>query len=102
MVTGWKEGTGESATGGGALALILALSAMGLRGGPPWRAWLTVVAVAGALATLGPYGGPLLWARCVPGWTATLGPMEPAFSWQVRADGHLRDGDGGASRRVGP
>ncbi|WP_435018172.1 hypothetical protein TA3x_000118 [Tundrisphaera sp. TA3] len=80
----------------GGLALVLALSALGMRGGPPWRAWLSVVAIAGALAALGPYGGPLMWARYVPGWAATLGPPEPAFSWQVRTDGHLRDGDGGA------
>ena len=29
MLTGWKEGTGESATGGGALALVLALAVAG-------------------------------------------------------------------------
>ena len=31
----------------------------------------------------------------MPGWSAALGPIEPPFAWQVRTDGHLRDGDGG-------
>lgn len=80
----------------GGLTLVLASAGAGVRGGPPWRAWLSVVAVASLLAALGYYTSPLLWARCVPGWDSVLGPIEPPFSWQVRTDGHLRDGDGGA------
>jgi hypothetical protein len=79
----------------GGLTLVLAAAGAGMRNGPPWRAWLTVVAVVSLLASLGYYTGPPLWARCVPGWSSTLGPLEPPFSWQVRNDGHLRDGDGG-------
>ena len=79
----------------GGLTLVLASAAAGLRGGPPWRAWLSVVAVVSLLAALGYYASPLLWARCVPGWDSALGPLEPPFSWQVRTDGYLRDGDGG-------
>jgi hypothetical protein len=79
----------------GGLTLVLATASAGVRGGAPWRAWLTVVAVVSLLAALGYYTGPLLWARCVPGWSSALGPLEPPFSWQVRNDGHLRDGDGG-------
>lgn len=79
----------------GGLPLILAAAAFGVRGGPPWRAWLSLVAVASLLAAIGYYGSPLLWARCVPGWASKLGPLEPPFGWQVRTDGYLRDGDGG-------
>ncbi len=77
------------------LTLVLAAAGFGLRNGPPWRAWFSALAIISLLASLGYYGSPLLWARCVPGWEAFLGPLEPAFSWKVRTDGHLRDGDGG-------
>ena len=40
MLTGWKEGTGESATGGGALALILALAVAGAAVYGASGAWL--------------------------------------------------------------
>lgn len=80
----------------GGLTLVLAAVAAASRGGPPWRAWLSVVAVVSLVTALGYYGGPLLWARCVPGGESLLGPREPAFVWQIRTDGHLRDGDGGA------
>ena len=40
MVTGWKEGAGESATGGGALALILALAVAGAAVYGASGAWL--------------------------------------------------------------
>jgi hypothetical protein len=53
------------------------------------------VAIVSLLAALGYYTSPILWARCVPGWERTLGPLEPTSSWQVRTDGFLRDGDGG-------
>lgn len=79
----------------GWLTIVLALSAFGVRKGPPWRVWLSVVAVVSFLGALGYYGGPLLWARLVPGLSSVLGPVEPAFGWQVRADGYMRDGDGG-------
>ena len=79
----------------GGLTLVLASAAAGFRGGPPWRIWLSAVAVVSLLAAIGYYGSPLLWARCVPGWAAALGPLEPAFTWQLRTDGCLRDGDGG-------
>ena len=87
--------SGHASAGSDTPVGVLASAAAGFRGGPPWRAWLSVVAVASLLAALGYYGSPLLWARCVPGATSALGPLEPAFSWKVRTDGHLRDGDGG-------
>jgi hypothetical protein len=81
----------------GGLTLVLAAAGGGFRarGLAPWQRWLSVVAVVCVLAALGYHASPLLWARCVPGWSSALGPLEPAFSWQVRTDGSLRDGDGG-------
>jgi hypothetical protein len=79
----------------GALTLLLAAAAAGLRGGPPWRAWLTCVAVVSLLASLGAYTSPLFWARTVPGWSAFLGPLEGPVIPRFRTDGFLRDGDGG-------
>jgi hypothetical protein len=80
----------------GGLTLVLASAAAGFGGGPAWRTWLSGVAVVSLLAGLGYYASPVLWARCVPGWAAALGPLEPPFTWQLRTDGSLRDGDGGA------
>lgn len=78
----------------GWLTIVLALSTLGVRKGPPWRVWLSVVAVISFLGALGYFGGPLVWARLMPGLSSVLGPVEPAFGWQVRADGYMRDGDG--------
>jgi hypothetical protein len=50
----------------GGLALVLALSGAGWRHGPPWRAWLTTVALVALVASFGKYGGPLWWARGGP------------------------------------
>ena len=79
----------------GGLTLVLAVSASGFREGPPWRAWLTGVALVSLLAGLGVYTSPLFWARCVPGWGDALGPPELPNVPRVRMDGFLRDGDGG-------
>ena len=76
----------------GGLALVLALSAAGWRGGPPWRAWLTTLAVVGLAASLGKYGSPLWWARWGP-FTAVLGPHDPLHG-EPRADRFLPDGAG--------
>ena len=42
----------------GGLTLVLASASVGLRGGPPWRTWLTVVAVVSLLGGLGYYASP--------------------------------------------
>src|SRR5262249_5219880 len=60
----------------GSLTIALAWGAAVGRGGPPWRAWLTIVASVGLLAGLGKYGGPLWWARWGP-WASLLGPHDP-------------------------
>lgn len=79
----------------GGLTLVMALAGFGWKEGPAWRSWMSGVALVCLLAALGYHGGPLHWARCVPGAASVLGPLEQAFNWQVRADGALRDGDGG-------
>jgi hypothetical protein len=76
----------------GGLTLVLALSAAGFRGGPPWRAWLTTVALVGLAASLGKYGSPLWWARWGP-FASTLGPHDPLLG-QPRPDRFLHDGTG--------
>ena len=76
----------------GSLTVALSLSVAGWRGGPPWRSWLTTVAVVGLLASFGKYGGPAWWAR----WrlpVTMLGPHDAAFR-SLRMDGFLHDGAG--------
>ena len=75
----------------GGLILALALSAAGLRGVPPWRAWLSVVAVVALAASLGKFASPLWWARWLP--ISGLGPHDPDnLEW--RGDAYLDDGAG--------
>jgi hypothetical protein len=45
----------------GTLPLALALGAAGFRGGPPWRGWLSAVAILGFLAALGKFADPSAW-----------------------------------------
>ncbi|MBX6314790.1 MAG: YfhO family protein [Isosphaeraceae bacterium] len=80
----------------GGLTLVLALTAAGFRQGPPWRAWLSAIALVSLLGALGEYGGPLYWLRFHPELARpdVLGPHDPIDVPPVRFDGHLRDGDG--------
>ncbi len=78
----------------GGLTLILALGAAGFRNGPPWRAWLTMIALVSLLASLGEYGSPLYWGRCVPGMTKYVGPLDPPETPAIRFDGYFRNGEG--------
>ena len=80
----------------GGLTLVLALSSAGLRGGPPWCAWLTAIALGSALAATGKYGSPVWWARALPGMPQVLGAHDPGFQDPVREDGGVADGDGSA------
>lgn len=80
----------------GGLTLILALGAAGFRNGPPWRGWLTAVAVVSLAGALGVFGGPLWWVRAlVPDATPLLGAHNPTVYDPPRADGGLADGAGG-------
>lgn len=79
----------------GGLTALLALAALGLRNGPPWRAWMSVVLVVSLLAAIGEYTGPLFWARYVPEIARDLGPHDKLEEASTRLDGYLRDGQGG-------
>jgi Bacterial membrane protein YfhO len=88
----------------GGLTVVLALSSLTIRRGPPWRVWFTVVALVSFVASLGEYTSPIWMARVVAGiprmeqfrgMVADLGPVDPYDVTPVRLDGYLRDGDGG-------
>src|SRR5579864_4377822 len=78
----------------GGLALVLALGAAGYRGGPPWRGWLTAVAILSFVVSLGQFGSPLWWARSIPGGARIVGPHDPPQGAPARKDGAPNDGDG--------
>ena len=50
----------------GALPIVLAMGAAGFRGGPPWRAWMTAVALLSFWASLGAFAGPASWSAARP------------------------------------
>ncbi len=50
----------------GALPFVLALGAAGFRGGPPWRAWMTAIAVLSFWASLGEFAGLASWSAGEP------------------------------------
>jgi hypothetical protein len=79
----------------GGLTLLFALSALGFRDGPPWRAWLSAIAVVSLVASLGAYTSPIYWARLDPSLAPQVGPLDPENAAGIRHDGFLRDGDGG-------
>jgi hypothetical protein len=78
----------------GGLTAVLALSAAGFRNGPPWRAWLTALALVSFGASLGEFAGPLWYARWSPAWAKKLGPHDPHGMAGARNDGYPRDGAG--------
>jgi hypothetical protein len=78
----------------GGLTLVLALRGAGVRGGPPWRAWLTLIALVSFLGALGEFAGPVWWARASPGMRQALGGYDPALNHPTnRTDGGVADGD---------
>ena len=80
----------------GGLTLALAFGGAGLRGGPPWRAWLTLIAAASVLGALGEFASPVWWARAAPALRAVLGGYDPSINHPTnRSDGGVADGDGG-------
>ena len=85
----------------GGLTLVLALGGFGFgsgsgsgpRAGPPWRAWLSLIAVVAVAASLGRFGGPLWVVRWLPGVKSVLGPHDPGIG-VPRVDSFLDDGAG--------
>ena len=76
----------------GAFVLVLAM-AWGGQGGPPWRRWLTILAMVSLVGGMGKFAGPLWWARWIPGADGLLGPHDPPASL-TRPDAFLPDGAG--------
>jgi hypothetical protein len=79
----------------GGLTLLLAVGGAWSGVHSPIRRWMVGVALVGVLAGFGPFAGPLFWARAASGAEAGLGALEPPEPELPRADGRLRDGDGG-------
>ena len=71
----------------GGWAMVLAFAAAGFRGGPPWRGWVTAVAMVGLAASLGKYGGPLWWGRWRPFASYPRAGRHPDGSRPLRPDG---------------
>ena len=87
----------------GGLAVVLAMSSLTLRHGPPWRIWFTLIVVVSLLGSLGQYTSPIWVARVLAVSSKSpvlkrlipeLGPIDPADATPIRQDGYLRDGDG--------
>jgi hypothetical protein len=88
----------------GGLTLVLAVSSLALRAGPPWRVWLSLIAIVCLLGSLGQYTSPIWLTRVAAELSGSkalakslsdLGPIDPVDATPVRQDGYLRDGDGG-------
>ena len=86
----------------GAMTLMLALGALALRQGPPWRVWLTALVVVSLLGSLGQCTSPIWMARVLAStshWPFlrdlldNVGPFDPD-DIPNRLDGFFRDGDG--------
>jgi hypothetical protein len=78
----------------GGLTVLLALAALGFRGGSYARGWLSAVTLVSLVASFGEFTGPLWWARWFARGAALLGPHDPSMPTAIRLDGFLRDGDG--------
>ena len=79
----------------GVLTIVLALSSLRLRrGDTPARTWLTFIALAALLLSLGQFASPLWAARNIPALVPSLGPHDPLDYGELRRDGFLADGFG--------
>ncbi len=87
----------------GGMTVILAVSALAVRQGPPWQVWLSAIAVVSLLGALGRYTSPIWVARATAAMShsarlkclaAKLGPVDAPGDSPIRQDGFLEDGDG--------
>jgi hypothetical protein len=89
----------------GGLTLILVLPAFALRKGPPWRVWLSYIAIVSIVGGLGQYTSPIWITRAIAEASRStaiqnltaqhLGELDKFDTTPIRKDGFLRDGDGG-------
>jgi hypothetical protein len=87
----------------GCMILMLAMGALALRRGTPWRIWLSVILMVSLLGSLGKFTSPIWAARVLAEGTKLpalqaqvqkLGPLDKDDATPIRLDGFLRDGDG--------
>jgi hypothetical protein len=88
----------------GGLTCVLGLGSLSFRRGPAWRVWLSGIVLVSLLGSLGAYTSPIWGSRAILETTRSeapkdllrgLGPIDPEDTTPIRADGYLRDGDGG-------
>ena len=81
----------------GTIALVISLCALRFRRdeSAPWRSWLSIIAVASLVASMGEYTSPIYWARFSPAVSRMIGPHDDDQTASIRFDRQLRDGDGG-------
>ena len=79
----------------GGLTVLLAAGGAWSGAHSPIRGWMAGLALVGVLAGFGTFASPLFWARAASGTEANLGVLEVPEPELPRADGRLRDGDGG-------
>ena len=88
----------------GGLTLLLGASTLTLRWKSPVKTWLSTIAILSLIGGMGQYGSPIWMTRAIAsavdsrawnGPVRDLGPLDPPDVSGLRADGRLRDGDGG-------
>ncbi len=88
----------------GGMTFVVALSALAFRKGPPWRVWLSWIAIVSTVGAIGEYTSPIWVTRALAAISpagpiataaAVLGPVDKHGTNPIREDGFLRDGDGG-------
>jgi hypothetical protein len=87
----------------GGMTVILAVGGLAVRQRPPWRVWLSAIAVVSLLGSLGRYTSPIWAVRSaitlvhsprLARLALELGPVDAPIDLPIRQDGFLRDGDG--------
>ncbi len=87
----------------GGMTFLLALCALSLRHGPPWRVWVSAIAILSSLGGMGQYTSPIWAARTalaaansprLERLAGELGPLRAPGDAPIRQDGFLKDGDG--------
>ncbi len=64
----------------GGLTIVLALSSLALRGGAPWRVWLSVIVLVSAVGSLGLFTSPIWAVRAVAQGKRLDADKKPGFA----------------------